>query len=228
MPSRTNSLPNLKALYVARTKPQPAWRRRSAMRPPRRDDDHRSVERQRRGSGCDSHRLGRDRGAQSDQRRHRRRRPVHITLKTPLQKAHAAGEDVKEVTVYDYGAPEKGGVDLVASGQVNDVHGRDAADAAHEREGLHQPRGGFTLPYLTTHTFALSVGMPLSSSAAPAPRPARSSSSRTATSSAPRRTSASSRSATLVDGTDRRVELWGCTMDYTRARCSCSAARRPA
>src|SRR4051812_20654386 len=48
-----------------------------------------------------------------------------VTLSYPLQRAHVIGEDVREMTVFDHGAPNEGGVDLVLSGETQDIQVSD-------------------------------------------------------------------------------------------------------
>jgi hypothetical protein len=153
--------------------------------------------------------------------------PYVITLKTPLQKAHAAGEDVKEMTVYDLRRPGEG---RRRSGRIRADqrrHGRDAAPADHERQGLHRPRE-FHVPVpddahvraVGRHSLTLISG----AGTVPSPKQLITDGNEFGTDN----DLCIIAIGVLVDGTFVAVELWGCNMDYTQGQVQLQRGHRPA
>lgn len=141
--------------------------------------------------------------------------PYTITLVSPLTKDHAAAEDVVEVTLYDYGTPDKGGVTLNLSGSSTDVAVSNQRLPLTNIKGYESANVEFQLPYATVYTIALALGI----------KPSRITGLKTVASPLQLISDGNEfgeeinlfavATGVLVDGTTVTVELWGGSMDYT-------------
>lgn len=139
-----------------------------------------------------------------------------INLAWPLTRAHAVGEDVKEMTVYDHGAPDSGGVDVVVNGEVTDVNLATQRLPLTNIKGFNSVAAEWRWPYVDLNTFATSVGALLSKITG------------AGTVASPKQFITDGNEfgedqdiaviagGVLVDGTFIYVELWGCSMNYTQ------------
>jgi hypothetical protein len=140
-----------------------------------------------------------------------------ITLTNPLQRAHAIGEEVKEMTVYNHGDPSsEGGVDILTNGEQVDVRVATARLPITNIKGYIGASAEWAYPFADLYSFATAVGMN------PATKV-----SGSGTVASPRALITDGTDfgeetdiaiiaiGELVDGTLVVVELWGCSADYT-------------
>lgn len=144
----------------------------------------------------------------------------NIPLLYPLQRAHAIGEDVKEMTVFDHGAPNEGGVDLVLAGETADIQVSDKRLPLAQIRGYVSAGAEWTWPYFTLSTIIAALGALLTRLTG------------AGTVASPKQFITDGNElgeendvaiiavGVLVDGTVVTAELWGCTADYTGFRTS--------
>jgi hypothetical protein len=82
----------------------------------------------------------------------------NIPLLYPLQRAHRIGEDVREMTVFDHGAPNEGGVDLVLAGESQDIQVSDRRLPLAQIRGYVSAGAEWTWPYFTLSTIIAALG----------------------------------------------------------------------
>lgn len=138
-----------------------------------------------------------------------------ITLAWPTQRAHVIGEAAREVTIFDHGSPDEGGVDVMVSGETVDVPVATQRLPIATVKGYQGAGAEGAWPYFDIFSFATAIGMLLSKVTG------------AGTAASPRQLITDGNemgeendvfivaAGVLVDGTEAWVELWGCTMDYT-------------
>jgi hypothetical protein len=138
-----------------------------------------------------------------------------ITLAWPLQRAHIALEDVKQMTVYDHGAPDEGGVDVVVSGEVQDVMIATQRMPLTNVKGYMSAGGEWAWPFADLNTFVTAMGALLSRITGSGTVSAPKQYITDGNDSGEETDVAVIAGGVLVDGTFVYVELWGVSMDYT-------------
>lgn len=138
-----------------------------------------------------------------------------INLAWPTQRAHVTGEAAREVTIFDHGAPDEGGVDFFTTGETVDVAVSTQRMPIASVKGYQGAGAEGAWPYFDLFTFATALGMDLAKVTG------------SGTAASPRQLITDGNemgeeidvfvvaAGVLVDGTEAWLELWGCTMDYT-------------